>query len=211
VTLHDLQPAPGVPLRPPPPAEQPARRIVFYGTSITHGAGASSPHLTYPQMCSAHLHADAINLGLGGACHAEPQLANWIAGRDDWDAAVLALSVNMMGFSDDDFSRRVHDFVHTVATAHPANPVFAITLWPYRGDLPTFDGEGDKVQRFRQHLRDAVASCPTDNAYLLEGPDLLQRFDGLSTDLIHPGDAALVEMARRLADAMQPHLDLPAA
>lgn len=212
VVLHEVRPGAGVTLRPPRRDELPVRRVLFYGTSITHGSAATAPHLTYPQLCTNWLGADAINLGVGGSCHCEAELADDIAAREDWHAAVLALSVNMVGgFDDATFADRVRYFVHTVAGRDQHRPVFAITLWPYFADLRAGEPH-DKTARFRQHLRDAVASCPTANAYLVEGPDLLTRFASLSSDLIHPGDPAMIEMSWRLADAIRPHLDaLPSA
>ncbi|MEM6552178.1 MAG: SGNH/GDSL hydrolase family protein [Planctomycetota bacterium] len=205
IVLHDVAPDPGVTLKPPNLDQLPPRRVLFYGTSITQGAGASSPHLTYPALTAARLQADALNLGSSGSCQCEPQLIDHLAARPDWDAACLALSVNMMKFPDDVFAERVRYAVHTIATAHPSKPVAAITLWPYHADLPGAD-KHNKAQRFRQHLRDAVASCPTPNARLLEGPDLFPNFDAQSADLIHPGDFAFMEMSRNLADALRPLL-----
>ena len=205
VVLHEVRPDTGVSIRPPKFEELPAKRVVFYGTSITHGAGSTAAHLTYPHLCSNWLGTDALNLGVGGACHCEPEFADYLAQREDWDAAVLALSVNMMGFTDEQFAQRVQYFVHTVAGANPQRPVFAVTLWSFYGDLPEHEQHA-KAGRFRQHLRDAVASCPTPNARLLEGPDLLTRFGGLTGDLIHPGDTAMIEMSWRLAEAIRPHL-----
>ncbi|MEM1211194.1 MAG: SGNH/GDSL hydrolase family protein [Planctomycetota bacterium] len=205
ILLHDVQPDPGVTVTPPTPDQLPPRRVLFYGTSITQGAGASSPHLTYPALTATRLQADACNLGSSGSCECEPQLIDYLAGRHDWDAASLALSVNMLKYSDEVFRERVHYAVHTVAAAHPGKPVAAITLWPYFNDLP--GGENyEKAQRFRQHLREAVASCPTPNAHLLEGPDLFPGIDAQSVDLIHPGDFAFAEMSRNLADALRPLL-----
>lgn len=211
VTLHGLRPDPGVTVRPPTAEQLPPKRILFYGTSITQGAGASASQLTYPALTATRLDADALNLGLGGSCHCEPELIDHIAADVAWDAACLALSVNMVGkFDDDEFAKRVRYAVHTCANTHPDKPVVAITLWPYRGDLPNHPHH-DKAQRFRQHLRDAVATCPTANAHLLEGPELFPRFDRLSTDLIHPGDLAFIEMSHLLAEKLAPLLTPPAS
>jgi hypothetical protein len=212
VRIHAVKPAPGVSLRPPQPQELPRLTMLSYGTSITQGSGCTSAPLTYVNQCAVRLGVDALNLGSGGSAVCEPEMADHLASRPGWDLATLALSVNMMGFSDEQFRQRVFYMVHTVAGAAPHRPVFAITLWPFFGDH-AMNGEGtaqpelaEKVQRFRQHLRDAVAECPTPNVRLLEGPELLRDFGNLSQDLIHPGDNAMIEMGWRLADAIRPHL-----
>ena len=212
VLLHAVRPDAGVTVRPPTGDEQPRMRVVFYGTSITHGAGATAAHLTYPAVCAAMLGADAINLGLGGACLCEPAIVDHVASRGDWHAAVLPLSVNMIGLGDDEFAARVRYAVTTIAGRNPGRPVLAVTLWPHFADAGLgLDGRPDadrhaKAARFRQHLRDAVADADSDDLRLLEGPDLLTRPSSLSTDLLHPGDHALMEMGRRLADALRPLL-----
>jgi lysophospholipase L1-like esterase len=40
--------------------------IVFYGTSITQGASASRPGLTYPALLERHFNKEVINLGFSG-------------------------------------------------------------------------------------------------------------------------------------------------
>lgn len=187
-------------IRPPAPDELPRFRLLTYGTSITHGAHASAPHLSYAAQTAMHLGADLLNYGVGGSCHAEPAFADYFASRDDWDMASLALSVNMMGFEPEEFERRVRYMVHTVASAHPAKPVACITLYRYFGDLKTVEQHSpEKAQQFRRILRDAVRDCPTPNAHIIEGPDILRNFSGLTTDLIHPSDNGMIEMGRHLA------------
>ncbi len=212
VWLHEVRPDPGVTVRPPRPDELPDQTVLFYGTSITHGSGTSLGHLTYPSHCAAGLGADAINLGVGGSARCEPELADHFAARDDWDAAVLALSVNMMGCDEPTFAQRVRYMVHTVAGGNVERPVFAVTLWPFYNDVgfngyrEPEPGVVEKAARRRQILRDAVADCPTPNAHLLEGPELFGHFGFLSVDLIHPGELGLAHMGGRLADAIRPHL-----
>ena len=56
--------------------------IVFYGSSITNGAAASRPGMTYEARLSRELDANYINLGFGGLCKGEPQMAEYISGLD---------------------------------------------------------------------------------------------------------------------------------
>ena len=204
VAFHSAE---GDGIRPPRQDELPSLRYLAYGTSITHGASASAPHLTYAAQTARHLGADLLNFGVGGACHAEPELADYFAERDDWDIASLSLSVNMMGFEAEVFEERVRYMVHTVAKAHPGNPVGCITIFPHSGDFDAIEPEhAAKVRHFRQILRDAVGNCPTDNAHIIEGPDILARFGGLTTDLIHPADDGMIEMGRNLAKVLRPLL-----
>lgn len=206
IRVHGVE---GAGFRPPAPDELPQRSYLAYGTSITHGSAASAPNLNYASQAAWHLCADLINLGLGGSALCEPEVADYIAGRDDWDFATLALSVNMVGhgFTVDAFRERVQYMVETVAGGRPSRPVFCITLWPYYLDFgvpqPAARAAPDA---FRAALREAVAAAALPNLSLLEGPELLTDTDGLSADLIHPADNAMVEMGRRLAQRMEPRL-----
>lgn len=55
---------------------------VFYGSSITEGACASRPGLTYQAILSKYLNLDFINLGFAGAAKGEPELVEYMAGLD---------------------------------------------------------------------------------------------------------------------------------
>ena len=195
-------------VRPPTPEELPKLRYLAYGTSITHGAAASGPHLTYVGQAARRLGADLINLGVGSSAHCEHELADYIAGRDDWHIASLALSVNMVGagFSLDEFHERVSYMVNAVAGADTSRPVACITLYPYFRDFglrfPVGNPKGT-AEEYRQRLRDAVAHCPHPNAHLIEGPDILVDVEGLTPDLVHPADNGMIQMGENLATRLQ--------
>jgi lysophospholipase L1-like esterase len=195
----------GTGVRSPEAGECPALRYLTYGTSITHGANATRPYLSYAAQAARRLGADLLNFGVGGSCHCEPELADYFASRSDWQIASLALSVNMMGFTPEEFERRVRYMVHTVAGSDPSRPVACITLYPYFGDLFDAIGEGDgKPALFREILRQAVQDCPGGNAHLVEGPDILRDLGGLTPDLVHPADNGMIEMGANLAAALAP-------
>ncbi|HBE01927.1 MAG: hypothetical protein A2096_08295 [Spirochaetes bacterium GWF1_41_5] len=192
--------AEGENLRPPELSLLPKKRYLAYGTSITEGGAATRPHLAYAAQTARALGMDLINLGMSGSCHCEPEMAEYIAGRDDWDIATLCLSVNMMGdFTTDEFRKRVTYFVNTVAGSNIKRPVICITMFPYFVGLSSNHlKEEEKASAFRQILREAAAACPYKNVQAAEGPELLDTPDGLSFDLIHPNDYGMKRIAENL-------------
>jgi len=191
-------------LRPPNADELPEQRYLAYGTSITHGGAASHMHLTYVEQASRRLGSDLINLGVGGSAYCEKGLADYMAGREDWDFATLCLSVNMIGggFSVEEFRERVTYMANTMAGADERRPVICFTILPYFGDhcrgLQDRHGEG-LAGAFRDALREAVAASSHANLRLVEGADLLTDFDGLTVDLVHPGDHGMIQIGENLA------------
>ena len=201
--LHGVE---GKGIRPPTPEEVPSTRYLAYGTSITHGAWATGPHLTYVSQTARRLGVDLTNLGVCGSAQCESQLADYIAAREDWDFATLALSVNMVGFPLEEFYDRVSYMVNTVAGANTKRPVVCITIYP---SYLEFDGRFDTGGRgapedYRQALRDVVRACPHPNAHLIEGPEILTDISGLSADLIHPSDDGMIMMGENLARRLRP-------
>jgi lysophospholipase L1-like esterase len=162
-------------------------------------------------LLARDLGMDHINLGLGGACHCEPELVSFIAERSDWPAATLALSVNMgPSFTLGQFAERVRYFIDRVAGSNTERPVFAITLYPHFRDFGLADSNGigsDKSAAFRQALREAVAECPHPNVHLIEGDEVLTTAANLTPDLIHPSDYGMIEMAANLARVLRSRLD----
>jgi lysophospholipase L1-like esterase len=200
------------PVRPPAKGETPSLRMLSYGTSITHGAFATASHLTYAAQAARRLDADLLNLGVGGSCHCEPALADYIAERDDWDFATLCLSVNMLGFgfSAADFRERTRYFIQRLATTGRKRLVACITLFPFFGDVGRVMPSAKATpEEFRQILREVVAQLDLANVVLLEGPDLLTRWAGLAADMIHPADDGMIEIGENLAARLRPLL--PAA
>ncbi|WP_459191484.1 SGNH/GDSL hydrolase family protein [Halosimplex sp. J119] len=193
--------------RPPEDDELPDRRYLAYGTSITEGEAPLGEHLTYVSQTAGRLDADLINLGSCGTAYCDEAMADHIADRDDWDVATLSLSINMVGtFSVETFRERAEHFVDTVASANPDKPVACITIFRSSYDVVEGADEDGECERFREELREVVAESPHDNVHLLEGPELLPTIEGLTTDLVHPGDGAMTTMAENLAEELSPLL-----
>lgn len=204
--IHLLD-AQGEMMRPPLQHEVPAIRYIAYGTSITQGLFASAPHLTYVHQTAWRLGADAINLGSSGSAFCEPELGRYIGERSDWDIATLCISVNMLnsGVSVSSFRDTARTFIEEIVRRQPGKPVVCIGLLPFYSDLGyAYPGKypAGTPDEYRAALREAAESVADADVHYIPGPDLLTRWDGMSADLIHPGDLGMTEIAERLA----PHL-----
>lgn len=173
--------------------------------SITEGEAPSGEHLSYVSQTAWRLDADLLNLGSCGTAYCDPAMASHIAARDDWDIVTLALSINMVGtFSPTEFRERATNMIETIADANPDKPVVAITIYPNEADVSR--AVENDCEEFRRILRDVVEQTPYENVRLFEGPEILPTVDGLTPDLVHPGDNAMIRMgenlATRLADVL---------
>ena len=202
IRFHNIESAGKI--RPPAPRETPNLRYLAYGSSLTQGAYATGPHLCYANQVGARLGADVINLGSSCSAFCEPELADYIAGRNDWDFATLALSVNMVQlFSPGEFSARVSYMIDTVAKSNKRRPVFFITIKPYYGDYV----KSEKPCLYRNLLRKAVHASPHKNVYLIEGPELMPDVaGGLCPDMVHLGDYGMIQIGEKLAEKTRPVL-----
>jgi lysophospholipase L1-like esterase len=195
-------------VRPPRADELPDRRYLAYGTSITEGEAPLGEHLTYVSQTARRLDADLLNLGSCGTAYCDSAMADHIAERDDWDIATLSISVNMVGaFPPDEFRERAEEMIDRIASAHPDNPVVPITIFRNARDVCRSEDPEAMCERFREELRDIVAETPHENVSLLEGPELLPTVEGLTTDLVHPGDNAMITIGETLAGELRPLLE----
>lgn len=193
--------------RPPAAGEVPDTRVLAYGTSITEGAASSAPHLNYVSHLSRALGVDVLNLGCSGSAYCEPAMADYLASREDWDVATLALSVNMAnrGFTVEQFRERAGYLVRRVAEAHPAKPIACITLFPYFADVvPGTDAR--RAADYRATLRSVVEAVSREDVFVVEGTELT-ALSGLAADLLHPGDDGMAQIGHALADRLDAAID----
>lgn len=181
---------------PPRPAQLPGCRYLAYGSSITHGAYAQRAAETYPARVAHALGVDHFNLGFSAGAHLEPEVAAWIARRDDWDFATFELGVNLLTpLSTADFRTRVEQFLALIAAAPRDRWVFVIDVIT---SGPEFEAN-PKRREFRAVVAEAVRALGRPKIRHIEGLSLLTRTTGLALDLLHPSAEGFGEIAERLA------------
>lgn len=192
-------------LTPPRREQTPAQRYLAYGSSITQGGNSIRPSGTYAMRTAQYLGVDLINLGFGGGAHLESEVADYIAGRNDWDFATLELGINLVNrdLPEDEFAARVDYFIDTISSAHPDKWIFCIDMFPFRGD---FEPANQRPRNFRKIVRNAVEGFNRPKLIHINGQLMLPTIDGLTADALHPATQGMEQIAYHLSEVMKRHL-----
>ena len=167
------------------PLENPFRgRIVFCGSSFTHGSGASRPGLSYPMVFERHTGLQVLSLGCGGNGRLQPQFAEVLAGIEA-DAFVFDQFSNP---TPDQLRTRFFPFLERIRAAHPGTPIiFQQTIVREKGN---FDRKAREANRTKMALTDslmAVALQRYPDVYYLK-PSAADGTHEWSVDGTHPDD-----------------------
>lgn len=107
--------------------ENPFRhRIVFHGSSYTHGISTSRPGMSYPLQFMRHTGLQILSLGCSGNCKMQPYFANVL---EDVEADAFVFD----SFSNPDakmIEDRLVPFIDRMIAAHPGKPlIFQQTIY----------------------------------------------------------------------------------
>lgn len=108
-------------------------KVLNYGTSITHGASASRPGLTWSARMSRNLGIDFVNVGFSGQGKMQPEIVPLLA-KCEADALLCYCFGNP---SAQEIEERVDYFVDELVKAHPGKPI--IFIRPLHNELDYFD------------------------------------------------------------------------
>lgn len=174
--------------------------IVFYGSSITNGAAASRPGMTYEAILSRMLSSDHHNLGYGGCAKGEEAMAEYIAALP---SSVFVLDYDYNAPTVEHLANTHERFFKIFREKNPRTPVVMISR-------PSFADTPDREARFEviKKTYDNAKALGDENVYLLRGSDF---FDGLSADYtvdtVHPTDLGFMYMAKGIYPVLKEILD----
>ena len=183
-----------------PIAPRTAKPVVFYGTSITHGASASRPGLCHPAILGRRLDRPVINLGFSGNGKMEPEV---VALLSEIDAAVYVIDClpNMTGA---EVAERAEPLVRQLRKARPDTPIVLVEYRSFTNSW-IFKARRDRHAENRASLIrafDLLVSSGVKNLHYIEGENLLGDDTEGATDGSHPNDLGFM----RQADIFEPVL-----
>ena len=122
-------------------------RIVFCGSSFTHGSCTTRPGMSYPMQFERHTGLQVLSLGCGGNGRLQPHFAEIMAAVEA-DAFVFDQFSNP---TPQEIRERFFPFLETVRAAHPGVPVI------FQQTIEREHGSFDTATRARSRERMAVA------------------------------------------------------
>lgn len=174
--------------------------IVFYGTSIQHGACASRPGMPHPAILGRRLDRPVINLGFSGNGKMEPEVGALLA---EIDAALYVIDC-LPNMTAAEVAELTEPLVRQLRKARPDAPIILVEDRTY-GNAWIMKEKRERHENSRAaltHAYDTLIASGEKNLYYIPGADLLGTDNEATTDGSHPSDLGFM----RQADAMEPIL-----
>ncbi len=178
--------------------------IVFYGTSIMHGACASRPGMSISALVGRRLGRPVINLGFSGNGQLEMELAHLLA---ELDADVYALDC-LPNLNPDEVKARTEPFVRYLRQRRPHSYIVMVEDRTY-GD--SWIKEARRVRNVgnRREFRAAyerLQRAGIKRLHYLPGDRLLGDDNEATTDGSHPNDLGMMRYAEAYCQVLRPIL-----
>lgn len=195
----------GKPLNTAPPYAAAKRKpILFYGTSITHGACASRPGMPHPAILGRRFDRPVINLGFSGNGRMDLELAA-LFGELDPAVYVIDCLPNMAA---DLVKKNAEAFLRALRKAKPDTPILLVEDRTY-ADAHFAVGKKRRNQTSRAEFRKIYERLKAEGVKglrYLEGDDLLGDDTEGTVDSSHPNDLGFMRQADAFAKALEPIL-----
>lgn len=187
--------------KPDPRPTERAKPIVFYGTSITHGACASRPGMCHPAILGRMFDREVINLGFSGNGTMDDSIGALLA---ELDVAVYVIDClpNMDATA---VAAKAEPLVRALRKAKPQTPIVLVEDRTY-GDAFLIESKAKRSEASRSELRKVYQKLTSEGMTglsYLPGEKLLGDDGEDTVDSSHPNDLGFM----RQAEAMRPVID----
>lgn len=180
------------------------RPVLFYGTSIMHGACASRPGMSISALLGRRYDLPTVNLGFSGNGRLELELADMMG---EVDAAVYCVDC-LPNLNPPQVTERTVPFFKRLRKYRPNTPIVMVEdRWFTNAEF--FGGtrrrhEGNQ-KAFREGYQQLVSEG-VKNLHYLRGHELLGKDGEAATDGSHPNDLGFMRYAEAYAKVLDPLL-----
>ncbi|EDY20639.1 conserved hypothetical protein-signal peptide and transmembrane prediction [Chthoniobacter flavus Ellin428] len=167
-----------------------AKPIVFYGTSITHGAAASRPGMVHTAILGRHLERPVINLGFSGNGKMDAAVGELLT---KIDAAVYVIDCEP-NMSPTEVRQKCPPLVKQLRAARPETPIILVEdrRWANTWIRPERQKFHDENHQALHDSFEALEKEGVKKLYYIPGDNLIGDDGEGSTDGSHPNDLGFV-------------------
>ncbi len=181
----------GASFSPIEPRRDPA--IVFYGTSITHGACASRPGMPHPAILGRRLNRPIINLGFSGNGRMEKEVGALLT-----ELEAAAYVIDCLPNMDDKLVReRTEPLVSQLREARPRVPIVLVEDRSFTNAWirPESRSHHEASRRALREAYENLRKRKMPKLYYIKGEQLLGDDSEGATDGSHPSDLGFMRQA----------------
>ncbi|MEI6714323.1 MAG: SGNH/GDSL hydrolase family protein [Verrucomicrobiota bacterium] len=174
--------------------------VVFYGTSITHGACASRPGMVHTAILGRRLDQPVVNLGFSGNGRMDAAVGEYLR-QIDAAAYVIDCLPNM---GPADVAAKCVPLVKQLREAHPSTPIILVEDRRYTNDwiTPAKSKFHDSNHAALKEAWDELQKQKVPTLYYIPGDELYGTDGEGATDASHASDLGFM----RQADIFEPVL-----
>ncbi len=177
--------------------------VLFYGSSITHGACSSRPGITYTARLTRAVDAELINLGFSGNALGEPYIAEFIASLD---LGVFVMDYDCNAPTPEHLENTHKPFFEIFRKKNPDTPVIMVSM-PYANTT-----KKEVVFRRRDIIKatyDEAVAAGDKNVYFVDGSTFFADTEksDCTVDLTHPNDYGFALMTEKILPVLKKALE----
>ena len=179
------------------------KKIIAYGTSITHGGCAARPGMAYTNILSRRFNQEFINLGFSGNGKGEPELAMLINQIENPACIILDYEANSV--STEQYKKTLPVFIRILRNKNPKVPILVISQLCFARENQN-DSYKSRLERLKNQKETIVEfkKQGDKNLYFLDGSTLLGKdFDECTVDGVHPTDLGFMRMADKIEPVLK--------
>ncbi len=177
--------------------------VIFYGSSITHGAAASTPGYIYENLIAQKYNMNYVNLGFAGNARGEDAMCSYIAKRD---MSMFVFDYDYNAPTPEYLENTHHKFYELFRSINPDVPFVMISRPNFIHDI---DMSVIRRNIIKASYKKAVEKGDK-NVYFIDGETLMNPNDDVRCTIegVHPNDVGFSRMAKVIGEKINEILKL---
>ena len=180
------------------------KAVVFYGSSITHGAAAGRPGNTYESFISQKYNLNYVNLGFAGNARGEATMAQYIA---DMNVSAFVCDYDHNAPNEEHLRKTHYPFYEIIRRKHPDIPYIMISK-------PDFFRKPEASAKRRSVILESynrALAAGDKNVFFIDGETLFEGefYESCTSDGVHPNDLGFYRMAGKIGSLLAQVLNIP--